>query len=82
MSPDNLGLCSKHKAWWRHVCSTTNEEHVWQSPIRDYPQTDFRDARGHSVPFATARPMKSLTSHGAHHKDQEVNHPCNQLVMI
>ena len=33
VSPQQMGMCSYRKVWWRHICSTTGEEHEWQAAI-------------------------------------------------
>jgi len=63
MNPENLGLWSKHKAWWHHVCSTTNEEHVWQSPIRNFVSR-FSRCSGTLCPICHGKAHKSMIHMG------------------
>ena len=33
VSPQQIGMWSYRKVWWRHICATTGEEHEWQAII-------------------------------------------------
>ena len=33
VSPEQVGIYSKRKVWWRHTCPTTAEEHEWQATV-------------------------------------------------
>ena len=33
VSPEQVGICSSKKVWWRHICPTTGEEHEWQAIV-------------------------------------------------
>ena len=33
ITPQKLGVYSSKRVWWRHICSTTGEEHEWQAIV-------------------------------------------------
>ena len=33
VSPEQVGISSPRKVWWRHICPTTGEEHEWQASV-------------------------------------------------
>ena len=33
VSPEEVGIYSKRKVWWRHVCPTIGKEHEWQATV-------------------------------------------------
>jgi hypothetical protein len=36
VSPEQVGICSKEKVWWRHICPETGEEHEWQATVNSF----------------------------------------------
>ena len=35
VSPEQVGIYSQRKIWWRHTCPTTGDEHEWQATVCD-----------------------------------------------
>ena len=33
LSPEQVGIYSHRKVWWRHICPLMEEEHEWQAPV-------------------------------------------------
>ena len=44
VSPEQVGIYSRKRVWWQHVCPTTGEEHEWQAKVqavcRIYPSEE------------------------------------------
>ena len=54
VSPEQVGIYSNRKFWWRHICPTTGEEHEWQATITNTYTAHMQDERlgreGHRIP--------------------------------
>ena len=35
VSPEQVGICSNRKVWWRHICPTSGGEHEWQATVKN-----------------------------------------------
>ena len=45
VSPEQLGIYSRQKVWWQHICPTTVEEHEWQATVNDTYKAYMQDER-------------------------------------
>ena len=45
VSPEQVGIYSHQKVWWRHICPTTGEEHEWQATISNTYLAHMQDER-------------------------------------
>ena len=45
VSPEQVGICSHRKVWWRHICPTTGEEHEWQATVSNIYKAYMQDER-------------------------------------
>ena len=53
VSPEQMGIGSHQKVWWRHICPTTGEEHEWQATVSSihtvYMQDEKLGRGGHRI---------------------------------
>ena len=45
VSPEQVGICSRRKVWWRHICPKTGEEHEWQANVFAVHKTYMSEGR-------------------------------------
>ena len=45
VSPQQMGMYSNRKVWWRHICPMTGEEHAWQAMISKVSEAYISKAR-------------------------------------
>ena len=54
VSPEQVGIFSNRKFWWRHICPTTGEEHEWQAVVSGTYKAYMQDERlgkgGYCIP--------------------------------
>ena len=54
VSPEQVGIQSHQKVWWRHICPTSGEEHEWQAKVyavyKAYMQDEGLGRGEHRIP--------------------------------